>query len=119
MTMHRMTMAAAAAAAILGAQPVLAENSVARLTGVSGNVLVSNDFNIASAGEALRLAPGMRVLVTMNSAATIEYDDGCRVRVAAGERFEVHAAAPCEQGTARAPSQVPNVAVAASRGAAR
>ena len=93
MTNHRMMMAAAVAVATLGAQPALADNSVARLTGVSGNVLVSNDFNIASAGEALRLAPGMRVLVTTNSAATVVFDDGCRVRVAAGERFEIDAEA--------------------------
>ena len=100
---------AAICAAILAAQPAFADNSVARLTGVSGNVLVSNDFNIATAGDALRLAPGMRVLVTMNSAATIHYDDGCKVSVAAGERFEVQAGNPCAERRARqrvAPSHV-------------
>ena len=69
--------------------------SVARLIGVSGNVLVSNDYNIASAGEAFRLKAGMRVLVTLNSAATIEYDNGCRVRLNAGERVEVRGDRAC------------------------
>ena len=72
-----------------------ADAPVARLVGISGNVLVATDFSIASAGEALRLVPGMRVLVTRNSAATIEYNDGCRVRVAAGERVEVRVEHPC------------------------
>jgi hypothetical protein len=71
------------------------DRTVARLVGVSGNVLVSNDFNIASAGEALRLAPGMRVLVTLNSAAIVEYDDGCRVSLGAGERIEVRRERAC------------------------
>jgi hypothetical protein len=105
----QLVVGAAIAAAILAAQPALADNSVARLTDVSGNVLVSNDFNIASAGEALRLTPGMRVLVTMNSAATVVYDDGCRVPVAAGERFEIRAGMACGERRARhrpAPSQV-------------
>ena len=71
------------------------DRTVARLAGVSGNVLVSNDFTIASAGEALRLAPGMRILVTLNSAAVVEYDDGCRVSLRAGERLEIRAERAC------------------------
>lgn len=65
------------------------EAPIARLVSVEGNVLVSTESNIASAAEALRLYPGMRVLVTANSSATVEYSDGCRVRLAAGERVEV------------------------------
>ena len=103
----------AIAAAFLGAQPAHAGKSVARLTAVSGNVLVSDDSTIASAGEALRLAPGMRVLATINSAATVEYDDGCRVRVSAGERFEVQAATPCSQGGIRKQAAAPLVPVSA------
>ena len=101
----------AIAAAVLGAQPAHADKSVARLTAVSGNVLVSNETNIASAGESLRLAPGMRVLATINSAATVEYHNGCRVRVAAGERFEVQAAAPCAQLAMRREATAPQVPV--------
>lgn len=67
------------------------EPTVARLVEVNGNVLVSRDFNIASAAEAARLTPGERVLVTANSSVTVVFDGGCRVKVQAGERFEVDA----------------------------
>ena len=81
---------AAAVLATLGAAPVRADDRiVARLVSVSGNVLVSNDSSIASAGEALRLVSGMRVIATANSSATVEYANGCRVKVASGERLEV------------------------------
>jgi hypothetical protein len=87
-----------AAAVLLAAQGLSArETAVARLVDVSGNVLVSNEVSTASTGENLRLAPGTRVLVTLNSKATIVYDDGCRVRLAAGERFDVREERPCAQ----------------------
>lgn len=69
--------------------------TVARLVDLKGNVLVSVDWNIASAGEAMRLLPGARVLVTTNSRAVVEYPNGCRVELRAGERFEVSPQAPC------------------------
>ena len=90
------------------ASPAFAGDApMARIVEVSGNVLVSNDQSMASVGEAFRLKPGMRVLVTLNSSATIEYGNGCRVRLAAGERFEVRDGAACShramQPTALAP----------------
>ena len=89
--------AIAVAAVVLVAAPAVHadDGPIARLVGVSGNVLVSNDSNIASAGEALRLVRGMRVIATTNSSATVEYHDGCRVKVAAGERVEVRDGPPC------------------------
>jgi len=94
--MNKLTCIALAATALASAGIASAnERTVARLVEVSGNVLVSSDHNIASAGEALRLLPGMRVLVTQSSGATVEYDDGCRVKVHAGERFEVRGDRPC------------------------
>lgn len=101
---------------ILGAQGAHADTSVARLTRVSGNVLVSDASMISTAGEALRLAPGMRVLATTNSAATVEFHDGCRVRVHAGERFEVRAMTPCAQHRLRQNVPAANFPVAALSG---
>ena len=75
--------------------------SIAKLVQVSGNVLVSDESSIASAGEALRLAPGMRVLATANSSATVEFAGGCRVRLNAGERLEIRTAAPCADNVQR------------------
>ncbi len=97
------TLIAAVTLTLLAAPAVASarDASVARLVGISGNVLVSNDFNIASAGEKLRLVPGARVLVTANSSVTVEYDDGCRVRLAAGERFEVRGDRPCATRSTR------------------
>ena len=94
--MKRILGAIAMAAGILGAAHAHGQGAtVARLVSVSGNVLVSNDFNIASAGEALHLGPGMRVIATMNSSATVEFRDGCRVKVGAGEGFEIRSEGPC------------------------
>lgn len=87
--------AAAAAAMACACLANAGERPVARLVAVTGNVLVSDANSIASAGEALRLVPGMRVLVTLNSSAIVEFDDGCRVRVHAGERFEIRADRAC------------------------
>jgi hypothetical protein len=86
---------------------------VARLVGVSGNVLVSNDFNIASAGEALHLVPGMRIIATMNSSATVEFRDGCRVKVGGGERLEIRSEGPCVTRAVR--NGVATVAVQGAR----
>ena len=92
---HSIRNAALVAAMACASHASAAEPPVARLVGVTGNVLVSNDNTIASAGEALRLVPGMRVLATLNSSAIVEYADGCRVKVEAGERFEVRGDRGC------------------------
>lgn len=84
-----------ALAATLACSAYAGEATVARLQNVSGSVLVSDASSIASAGESLRLAPGMRVLTTANARVTIAYDDGCRVLLAPGQRFEIRAAGPC------------------------
>jgi hypothetical protein len=94
---------AAIATSLLFASPASADDStIARLRDLSGNVLVSRDFRIASASDDARLAPGSRVLVTTNSAVTVEYDNGCRVRLGAGERLEVRDAPACAQHLAEA-----------------
>lgn len=71
------------------------DGTVARLVGMQGNVLVSRDASLASAGETARLAPGSRVLTTPNSSVVVEYDDGCRVKLGHSQRLEVAAQAPC------------------------
>jgi hypothetical protein len=72
-------------------------------------VLVSNDFEIASAGESLRLVRGMRVIATTNSSATVEYLDGCRVKVAAGERVDVRDGPPAGHARSMAGFPTPPV----------
>ena len=97
------------AVALVDAPPASANaGTVARVSSLSGNVLVSSDFNIATADVATRLAPGARVLVTANSSAIVEYDGGCQVRLAAGERLEVHADRSCAAIAASATPRAAN-----------
>ena len=71
------------------------DGTIAKLTDLQGNVLVSRDAGLASGNEALRLIPGTRVITTANSEVIVEYDDGCRVRLKENERFEVERGKPC------------------------
>jgi hypothetical protein len=93
--------AAVAATALLAAasgvaqQPQPRDGTIARLTDVNGNVLVSREAGLASGNEALRLLPGTRVITTSNSEVVIEYDNGCRVRLKENQRFEVESGKPC------------------------
>ncbi len=80
----------AALLALLIAGPALAHadnQTIARLVDLSGSVLVSHSFNMASANEGLRLMPGTSVLTTANSAVIVEYDNGCRVKLERNQRF--------------------------------
>ena len=86
------------------------DGTIARLADVRGNVLVSRDFGIASAGEALRLLPDTRVLTTANAAVVVQYDDGCRVHLEANQRFVVESQAPCAVRSAHADAGLTRVA---------
>ena len=80
----------AALLALLIAGPAFAHadnQTIARLVEMSGSVLVSHAFNMASANEGLRLLPGTSVLTTANSAVIVEYDNGCRVKLERNQRF--------------------------------
>lgn len=77
------------------AQAVVSDGTIASLRDVKGNVLVSNEFGLATGNEALRLAPGTRVITTTASEAVVEFDFGCRVTLKENERFEVEKGKPC------------------------
>ncbi len=77
------------------AQTAPNDGTIAKLRDVTGNVLVSNEAGLATGDEALRLAPGTRVITTANSQVVVEYDDGCRVTLKENERFEVEKGRPC------------------------
>ena len=89
-TTRKATRAAQALLITLLAGPAVAHAdnaTVARLVEMSGSVLVSHAYNIASANEGLRLLPGTSVLTTANSAVIVEYDNGCRVKLERNQRF--------------------------------
>lgn len=95
--MRSNTTLSAALVALLIAGPAIAHadnQTVARLVEMSGSVLVSHSFNMASASEGLRLMPGTSVLTTANSAVVVEYDNGCRVKLERNQRFVLESK-PC------------------------
>jgi hypothetical protein len=71
---------------------------------VNGNVLVSRESGLASAGESLRLAKGTRVITTAHSEVVIAYDNGCEVKLRENQRFEVASGKPCAALIAQAES---------------
>ncbi len=89
------------AACIAG--PVFAQQqgSVARLTGVQGNVLVSQTDGMAAAANGQKLAPGVRIITTAGAKATVTYDKGCTVNLGENRRYTVREQAEC--ATAKAP----------------
>jgi hypothetical protein len=94
----RILAAAAALAGLAFATQPFAEQkdgTVAKLVEISGNVLVSRDSGLTTGTEAMRLLPKTRILTTANARAIVEYDDGCRVRMEANQRFEVERDREC------------------------
>ena len=93
----RIITAAALAALALAPQSFAQQNdgTVAKLVEITGNVLVSRDSGLTTGTEAMRLLPKTRILTTANARAIIEYDDGCRVRMEANQRFEVERNREC------------------------
>ena len=65
------------------------DGTVAKLTDLKGNVLVSRESGLVSGNDALRIVPGTRILTTANSRVVIVYDNGCRVTLEENQRFEV------------------------------
>jgi hypothetical protein len=65
------------------------DGTVAKLTELKGNVLVSRESGLVSGNDAVRIVPGTRILTTANSRVVIVYDNGCRVTLEENQRFEV------------------------------
>jgi hypothetical protein len=85
---------ALAAATVLAQGPTPAR-PIARLTGLQGNVLVSQADGMAAAVEGQQLAPGVRVITTAGSKVTIAYDRGCLIDLGENRRYMVREAAEC------------------------
>ena len=65
------------------------DGTVAKLTDLRGNVLVSRESGLASGVDTLRIVPGTRIITTANAHVVIVYDNGCRVTLEENQRFEV------------------------------
>lgn len=89
-----MLAAALAASGAVAQQPTSAR-PIARLTGVQGNVLVSQADALAAAVNEQKLTPGVRVITTAGARATIAYDRGCLVNLGENRRYTVREEAEC------------------------
>lgn len=68
---------------------------VARLRGLVGNVLVSDEAGLSSAEGLVALAEGSRVITTAESKAVVVYKDGCEVALGPNQRLEIDSDLPC------------------------
>jgi hypothetical protein len=92
---RRLATGLAAIAAALCMGDAAAQQAVARLKQVTGNVLVSREAGLATGAEAQQLVNGTRIITTANSTAIVVFDNGCEVRLKENERFEIDSQKPC------------------------
>lgn len=102
------------AAALCVPQAAAQQQAVARLKGVSGNVLVSGEAGLATGAESQRITNGARIITTANSGAIVVFDNGCEVTLKENERLEVDSNKPCALMLAEALAPGPVAAVGPS-----
>lgn len=76
-----------AAALVAGSALAQQQGTVARLTGLEGNVLVSQGDAMVAGSNGQRLGVGTRVVTTAGAKVTINYDVGCDVPLKENQRF--------------------------------
>ena len=84
-----------ATAGMLLATGAWAQQAVARLKQVTGNVLVSREAGMATGAEAQPILNGTRIITTANSEVVVAFDNGCEIRVRENQSFEVDSGKPC------------------------
>ncbi len=77
--------------AALGATPAAAQQAgtIARLSNLEGNVMVSQGDGMVAAVKDQRVPAGTRVLTMSGGKVTINYDVGCDIRLSENQRFTV------------------------------
>lgn len=77
-------------AAALGAGNAVAQQgTVARLSNLEGNVMVSQGDGMVAAVRGQRVAPGTRVVTMAGGKVVVNYDVGCDVSLKENQRFTV------------------------------
>jgi len=77
-------------AAALGAGNAVAQQgTVARLSSLEGNVMVSQGDGMVAAVRDQRVAPGTRVVTMAGGKVVVNYDVGCDVSLKENQRFTV------------------------------
>jgi hypothetical protein len=95
--MYRSIAAFVAAGALLAGQAAVAAEG-ARISGVSGSVMISQNGRFVPASNGAVLRAGDRVVASSGSARVV-YGDGCNVAVSARSMATVAAASPCVGGS--------------------
>jgi hypothetical protein len=95
--MNKQTMVLGFAGAMLasGAWAQQQQNSVAKLTQVNGNVLVSRQAGMTTGTESQQIVNGSRVITTANGHVVVVFDSGCRVELKENQRLDVDNDKPC------------------------
>ncbi len=87
-----LVLAALVAGSALAQQPQ--QDTIAKLSDLEGNVLVSQGDAMVAATANQRVVAGTRVVTTSGAKVTVGYDVGCDVRLKENERFTVNIG-PC------------------------
>lgn len=95
--MYRSIAAFAAAGLLLAGQAAVAAEG-ARISAVSGSVMISQNGRFVPASNGAVLRAGDRVVASSGSARVV-YGDGCNVAVSARSMATVAAASPCVGGS--------------------
>lgn len=95
--MYRSIAAFVAAGALLAGQAAVAAEG-ARVSGVSGSVMISQNGRFVPAANGAILRAGDRVVASSGSARVV-YGDGCNVAISARSMATVAAASPCVGGS--------------------
>ncbi len=95
--MYRSIAAFAAAGVLLAGQAAVAAEG-ARISAVSGSVMISQNGRFVPASNGAVLRAGDRVVASSGSARVV-YGDGCNVAVSARSMATVAAASPCVGGS--------------------
>jgi len=107
MAMRRWNWTVALGAAALFASGAWAQQEVAKLKQVTGNVLVSGQTGLATGSEAQPLANGVRIITTANSTVTVVFANGCEVNLKENQRLDVESDKPCAALVAQALGATP------------
>jgi hypothetical protein len=83
----------ALATATVAANPAAGPN--ATLTGVTGKVSVNQGSEFVPAQSEMRLKPGDRIMIADKGAATITFDDSCRMNLGESKVITVPAKSTC------------------------
>ena len=97
-----LVLAATLAISAVEAQQPASPRPTAKLTGLQGNVLVSQADGMAAAVEGQAVPPGARVFTTAGAKVTVTYERGCLVSLGENRRYTVREAAEC--AAAKAPA---------------